>query len=451
MLNQKLDEYLKEDYYPFHMPGAKRSNLLSKDLPYKRDLTEIPGFDNLNDPKDIFVDMEKNLSDIYKVKDAVISTNGSTCGILSTIRSLTYKNKNILVERSCHKSIYNAIELNNLSADYIKVILDDNGAIIDIDFDDLEKKLSENDYGALVITSPSYEGFYLDLEKIYNLTKKNDTPLVVDMAHGSHSILQDKYKTYFDIAITSFHKNLSALTPSSAVLINDEKYSEQIRRNMAIFQSSSPSYVILQSIDEMLDNFNKFYEMYTNLDENLDSIYKLKLNNLKIIDSSNKDRSKILISTINTNINGNKLENLLRTYKIEIEMSYPTYALLISTIFDTKEGFDRLKNALVDIDKSLKKLDNKFNFYYKIPKNFMKISETINKDKIYIDINQAKNKICGQFVYAYPPGIPLLTPGELIDEEIISNINHLTNNNIKLNIGKSLAVINWQKVILLLR
>ena len=109
MLNKKLDEYLKSDYYPFHMPGSKRTDILRKDLPYQRDLTEIDGFDNLNDPKDILLELNKKIADIYGVKDAIISTNGSTCGILAAIRALTYQNKNILIQRTSHKAVYNAI------------------------------------------------------------------------------------------------------------------------------------------------------------------------------------------------------------------------------------------------------------------------------------------------------------------------------------------------------
>lgn len=444
MLNEKLDQYLREDYYPFHMPGSKRTNILRDDIPYKRDLTEIYGFDNLNDPQDIFCQMEEKLADIYQVEDAIISTNGSTSGILSTIRALTYDNKNILIQRSSHKSVYNAIELNNLKSDYINVVLNNVGAIIDIDYEDLEDKLSKKKYGVIIVTSPSYEGYYLNLEKIYEITRKNSTPLIVDMAHGSHSILYGNYNNYFDIAITSFHKNLSALTPSSAVLINNMDYSKEIRRNMAIFQTSSPSYVILQSIDEMIDKFTEFYHMYSDLGKNLDEIYKLNLNHLKIINHDKKDKSKILISTANTNIDGFILKEMLRDRKIEIEMSYPTYALLIASIFDSKIGFDRLQSALIDIDNSIKYSRNNFYFAYKIPKKSMEISETIGKEKSAISIGDSAGKICGQFVYAYPPGIPILSPGEVIDKDIISTMKYMTDHQTKLNIDDTILILDWQ-------
>lgn len=444
MLNEKLDQYLREDYYPFHMPGSKRTNILRNDIPYKRDLTEIYGFDNLNDPKEIFSQMEEKLSDIYKVDDAIISTNGSTAGILSTIRALTYENKNILIQRSSHKSVYNAIELNNLKADYINVVLNNVGAIIDIDYEDLEDKLSSKDYAAIVITSPSYEGYYLDLEKIYGIAKTYSTPLIVDIAHGSHSILYGNYNNYFDIAITSFHKNLSALTPSSAVLINNMDYSKEIRRNMAIFQTSSPSYVILQSIDEMIDEFAEFYHMYSDLEKNLDAIYDLNLDHLEIINDDKKDKSKILISTANTNIDGFILQEMLRDRKIEIEMSYPTYALLIASIFDSKIGFDRLQAALLDIDKNIKKDITRYSFTYKIPEKALEISDAILRQKSKVGVDGLTGKICGQFVYAYPPGIPILSPGEVIDKDIISTMKYMTDHKTKLNIDDTILILDWQ-------
>jgi glycine hydroxymethyltransferase len=442
MLNEKLDEYLKKDYYPFHMPGAKRNSILRNDLPYKRDLTEIDGFDNLNDPKEILHDLEVNLANIYNVNETVISTNGSTCGILASIRSLTYKNKKILIQRTCHKAVYNAIEVFNLDVDYIDIVTNEINAVIDIDYVNLEKSLKNDQYAAVLITSPSYEGYILDLDKIYKICKKNNTPLLVDLAHGSHFILEDFYSTAFDIAITSFHKNLSGLTPSAGVLINNKSLAKEVRRNMAIFQTSSPSYVIMQSIDEMIENFDKFSFFYKDLNKNLNDLYSLKLKNLKLIDNIAKDRTKILISTKNTNINGKILQDLLRKEKIEIEMAYPNYCLLISTIFDSKRGFDRLKEALINIDKSIYKTKNEIKFSYTIPKQVFKISEAMLMDNKTISLSNSLDEISACFVYAYPPGIPLLTPGELIDNELIDNINQLKSSNVSLNIDKYISVID---------
>lgn len=435
MLNKIIDEYLKENYYPFHMPGHKRSPLLNKNLGYSRDFTEIDGLDNLNDPKEVFVEMEQKIADLYNVKNAVISTNGSTSGILATIRAISKDNKKILIQRSSHKAVYNACLINNLKVDYLDVRTNDLGAIIDISYEELENKLKENAYSAIVITSPSYEGYILDLEKIYKICKENRTRLIVDMAHGSHLFLTGQYNNNFNLAITSFHKNLPAITPAAAVLINDESLIGDVRKSMAIFQTSSPSYLILQSIDEIINNIDLLKKLNKNLEENLNKFYQTKLNNLEIIDDKNKDRSKILISSKNTSINGKDLQDLLKKEKIEIEMAYPSYALLIATIFDTGEAFETLAHALQKIDKNLIRENTSYNFTYKRPKKVYEIYEADFMDKKEYSLTNSIEKVSGEFIYAYPPGIPILAPGELISAEVIDNIKSLLANNINVNIN----------------
>ena len=435
MLNKIIDDYLKENYYPFHMPGHKRRSLLNKNLGYTRDFTEIDGLDNLNDPKEVFVEMERRIAEIYDVKDAVISTNGSTSGILATIRAICKDNKKILIQRSSHKAIYNAALINNLHVDYIDVITNQIGAIVDISYEKLAKKLREDEYSALVITSPSYEGYILDIGKIYEICKKNKTKLIIDMAHGSHLFLTSQYLNCFDLAITSFHKNLPALTPAAAVLINDESMICDVRKSMAIFQTSSPSYLILQSIDEIISKIDLLEKLNKNLERNLNKFYQIKLENLEIIDDKNKDRSKILISSKNTSINGKDLQDLLKKEKIEIEMAYPSYALLIATIFDTDEAFENLIHALRKIDKSLTKGKASYNFTYKNPKKLYEIYEADLMDKKTYDLADSIGKVSGEFIYAYPPGIPILAPGELISTDIINNINSLIANKINVNIN----------------
>ncbi len=145
MLNEKLDLYINEDYYPFNMPGHKRNKkILNKKISYERDITEIRDFDNLNNPKSLFKEMEEKLSKLYEADDFIISTNGSTCGILASLRSISRKNKNILIQRNSHKSVFNAIEVFDLDPDYIKVKFDENDMAYDIDYEDLKEKSKKN-------------------------------------------------------------------------------------------------------------------------------------------------------------------------------------------------------------------------------------------------------------------------------------------------------------------
>lgn len=446
MLNEKLDLYIKEDYYPFAMPGHKRNKkFLNKKISYDRDITEIRDFDNLNNPKSLFKNMEKKLAKIYDANDFIISTNGSTCGILATLRALTKNNKKILVQRNSHKSVFNAIEVFDLDPDYIKVKIDENDIAYDIDYEDLKEKIEKNSYSLIFITSPSYEGYMVDLKKIQKVIKDKNIFLLLDMAHGSHTILSE-YKNNFsyDLAITSFHKNLSALTPASGIIIKNKKIDKkEIRRNMAIFQTSSPSYIISGSIDDMIDKFSNFFDLWDSLVKNFNSLYQTKLKNLKFINSKNKDISKILISCKNTNINGNDLADLLYKEKIEIEMASATYVILISSIFDTKEGFDRLKNALLKIDKKIKYKKSDFSFEFVECQKKYSISESFSKENHLEKIEKSQGKISAAYVYAYPPGIPLLIPGEIINQKIIDQIKYLDSMGFDLSLNDfSIPLIN---------
>lgn len=426
MLFDELKNYLEKDIYAFHMPGHKRNKRFNTNLGYGYDITEIDKFDNLNNPTGILRQSEKDCAKIYNVKDSIFSVNGSTCGILSVIRSLTKNNKNVLISRSSHKSVYNAMELCNLNPSYILPNYSNIGFFKEIDVNILEDKLKEENYAFVMITSPTYEGYLSNLSKIRKLCHRYNTYLVIDAAHGSHIGFlesQDFIATNCDVSIMSFHKNLSGLTQTAVININNENIDiAEIRRNMAIFQSSSPSYILINSICNLVAEFNLYYDMFKPLDKRLDEIYKEKYKFLEIIDDINKDRSKILISTKKSNITGFDLQRLLKDEKIEIEYSSRNFALLISTIFDSKEGFTRLKNALRKIDNIIESGENEINFSYEIPDKVYNINKAINKKSIEIPIENSNNLISHEYIYSYPPGIPIIAPGERINYEILKNL-----------------------------
>ncbi|MDU0946495.1 MAG: hypothetical protein E7A65_08875 [Anaerococcus vaginalis] len=218
---------------------------------------------------------------------------------------------------------------------------------------------------------------------------------------------------------------------------------KNLRRNMAIFQTSSPSYLVSGSIDDMISNFSNFYGLWDNLLENLTYLYKTDLKNLKFINSKSKDISKIIISCKNTNINGNELSDLLYKEKIEIEMASPTYVILIASIFDRKDGFLRLKNALVKIDKNLKYKKSNFSFEFIECEKKLSIKEAFCKDISLIDLDKSQGKISASYIYAYPPGIPLIIPGEIINKKLIDQIKYLQNMGIDLSLENShIPIIN---------
>ena len=452
-LEEKLENYFNENYLPMHMPGHKRNiNLLGEKLPYKIDITEIDGFDDLHHATGIIKDIEEKAKRLYGSKRSFLLVNGSTCGILAGIRAMTKYGDKVLVARNSHKSVYNAIEINNLNPIYLLPKIDKYGIDKNIDINDIKEKLEKNkDIKLVIITSPTYEGVISDIKKIVEISHKYNVPVLVDEAHGAHLKFINKLSENeainagADIVIQSLHKTLPALTGTAVLHIQGEYVrKENIERELSIFETSSPSYILISSIEECLDIVkDKGEELFKNYEENLKYFYKetKKLKNLKILGNEilkeeekeyYYDFGKIVIITSNCKITGKELSDILRTdYKIELEMSSINYALAMTSICDTKENFDRLLQALKEIDEKLEKekvkivkeIEKTRKIEIKLPKCKMNILDAINNENIeFLDYNKLEGRISKEYIWVYPPGIPLITPGEEISIETIDKI-----------------------------
>ena len=441
-LQEKLEEYYNEDYLPMHMPGHKRNvKLLGEKLPYKIDITEIDGFDDLHHAEGLIKDIEDKAKRIYGSKRSFILINGSTCGILAGIRAAVNFGDKVLVARNCHKSVYNAIEINGLDPIYMLPKIGSDGIDRNIDSNEVEEKLKENkDIKLVILTSPTYEGVINDISSIVSIAHKYNVPVLVDEAHGAHlrfmEGLKDKeaLNSGADIVIQSLHKTLPSLTGTALLHIQGDLVKEEnVARELAIFETSSPSYILMSSIEACLDIIeSKGKELFKEYQNNLKYFYNeaKNLKNLKILGNEidNKDYydfGKIVIKTNKTNITGKELSDILRKeYKIELEMSSINYALAMTSICDNKENFERLIDALKKIDGSLeekKEISNNYDII--LPKKEISILEAIkNNNSEFKDYNELKGRISKEYIWVYPPGIPLITPGEVINDDIIRKI-----------------------------
>ena len=449
-LLKKLEEYYNKDYLPMHMPGHKRNiKLLGEKLPYKIDITEIEGFDDLHHANGLIKDIEDKAKKIYGSKRSFILVNGSTCGILAGIRSVVNFGDKVLVARNSHKSVYNAIELNNLDSIYLSPKVNRYGIDENIDVNEVEEILKENkDIKLVVITSPTYEGIISNISSIVSIAHKYNIPVLVDEAHGAHLSFMENLcnkealNSGADIVIQSLHKTLPALTGTALLHIQGDLVKEEdVARELSIFETSSPSYILMSSIEECLDILIDKEELFKEYENNLKYFYKetKKLQKLKILGNEieNKeyyDFGKIVIITKNTNITGKELSDILRKeYKIELEMSSIDYALAMTSICDTKENFIRLLNALEEIDKKLENKEEKENkIEIVLPEKKMNILDAIkNNNSKYLNYKEREEKISKEYIWIYPPGIPLIAPGEIINKEIIQKINDYKNANIE--------------------
>ncbi|MDO4966876.1 MAG: aminotransferase class I/II-fold pyridoxal phosphate-dependent enzyme [Lachnospiraceae bacterium] len=422
-LYKELVNYSKSDYYPFHMPGHKRNISDFLNDAYAIDITEIDGFDNLHDAKGLIKEAEERAAKLYKSEETKFLVNGSTCGILSAISAVTKKGDKIIAARNCHKSVYNAIEINELKPIFIyPEIIGDERISSGITVSQIEKALLENrDAKAVIITSPTYDGIVSDIASISKLVHEFDIPLIVDEAHGALFYIEGRSAVInkADIVINSLHKTLPALTSTALIHINGNLVNrDEVKKYLSIYQTSSPSYVLMASIDYAVDvmerDGNKLYM------QNCIRVMKLKealkkLRNLKLITKDELllngvfdfDENKVIISTVNSKITGKELSDiLLNKYHLRSEMSAVTYTLLMLTVMDSDEGIERLINALYEIDDSV-------------------AGNKESKQKICVDNSLEKliGKKSDKTVYVYPPGIPIIVCGETVTEDIVKEIN----------------------------
>ena len=448
MLDKKLLEYSKTDMYPFHMPGHKR--IMIEDYnPYQIDITEIEGFDNLHNASEILKSSQQRAADLYGSKQAYYLINGSTCGILAAISASTQKGDKILVARNCHKAVYNAIFLRELSPIYIYPEITDVKIQGKIESQEVKKALDKNpDVKAVIITSPTYDGIVSDVEEISKIVHNYDIPLIVDQAHGAHFGLDDRMpesaiKLGADAVIVSVHKTLPAFTQTALLHICSNRISQKkIKKYLGIYETSSPSYILMAGIESSIRYISeKGEELFAELDKKLDDFYNgvENLKNIKVLtkkdftsdEAYDFDRTKIIMLTEKCGISGEELLRILHNdYHIELEMAAGNYALALSTIMDTKEGFERLMHALIEIDDKLSynENDRKKNkipdtsIYYRSMKKEYEIHEAGEMEVENVDYDAAVGKVSGEFIYIYPPGIPLIVPGEVISADFIRDL-----------------------------
>lgn len=418
-LNNKLSTL---DSYPFHMPGHKRNtefNIKASEI----DITEIDGFDNLHNPSGILDDLQKDIAKIFGYKNSIISVNGSSGCILSAISAVCNKGECIIIARNCHKSVYNACYINELEVKYIEPEFDDETGIYtkvsQKSVDEAIKKFPNA--RAIVITSPTYEGVISEISA--------DIPVIVDAAHGAHFGFNRQLpkRPNADIVINSLHKTLPSLTQTAVIHINNSKYYDRVKLYMDIFETSSPSYVLLSSVDSCIDflkNSEKIFDEYIGRLKSLrDKIKNIKGMHLFECD----DITRLIIYS--DSISGTQLSDELRKRGIEPEGATINYVILISTVCDTQVGFELLLNALNEISQI--NLNHK-KYIMKAPISQKKLNAYEVRDTEETSINKSEGKICGEYIYSYPPGVPIIVPGEIISRDVIDIINSMKKNNVNI-------------------
>ncbi|MEY8391108.1 aminotransferase class I/II-fold pyridoxal phosphate-dependent enzyme [Lachnospiraceae bacterium 45-W7] len=461
-LDQKLQNNSISDCYPFHMPGHKRRTIDFSDL-YSLDITEIEGFDNLHHPQGILKEAQQRAADLYGAEETFYLVNGSTAGILSAVSAALPRLGTLLLSRNSHRSVYHAAYLRGLETVYLLPAATEFGISGSVSPAHVAQALEDlPQIAAVFITSPTYDGVTSDLSAIAEIVHAYNLPLIVDEAHGAHFAFSEEFPKSAlscdaDVVIHSLHKTLPSFTQTALLHVNSDRIDrDALKHYLSIYQTSSPSYLLMMSMDQcirfMEEKGSSFMEEYI-LQLKLFYQQAKSLKHIQVFDKTSvsedicfdQDISKILISVGNSEMTGQKLyHKLLNTYHLQMEMCAGHYTTALTSIMDTPEGFQRLSRALREIDERISvsagnsRTASKViygskrpghsrlltsNDIYQNPKPQMPIALAMEQPSERLPLKASTGHISQEFVYLYPPGIPLIAPGEILTGKIISIVD----------------------------
>ena len=425
-LSNKIDEV--KNKISFGMPGHKGKEFF--DLDVKRDLTEIYGTDNLLNPSGVIEDLHREISKLFGSKESFVITNGSTGALHIAMAMATRPGDKVLIQRNTHKSIYNGLLLNDLDPIYLNTIYDKSRAMyFGIDLDELREKIEGNNIAACVLVSPNYFGGILRLREIIEILHEKDIPVIVDEAHGAHLYFSDlkKYSAIdagADLVINSTHKMIPSLTQASLIHRGTDRFShEDLLKYVNIYNTTSPSYLVMLSIEAGLDYMDRegrseLIERCKDIEGLKDAIkYDLDLSHDSIVAN---DPMKFLFRI--PGMTGEEVvEDFIINKDIRLEMGDLYYALGIISPINTREEIEKLKEAILSYEDGLYKKIIPQEF--PIPEKKLLPREAFLSHGERISYKDARGRISKEIIGAYPPGVPLVSFGEVISEEIINKID----------------------------
>ncbi len=416
-----LKKHLKTEKASFHMPGHK-GGAAFVGTPFENellsfDVTEVKGTDCLSNPKEAIAASEQRAAQLFGAKQAFYLVNGSTCGILSMFYAFFNEGDSVIVDRSCHISAINALVLCGLNPIYISQNIDKKrGVPSGITADKVKKMLEKYpEAKGVFITSPNYYGMMSEVRKIAEIVHLKGIPLLVDEAHGAHfpfsrHLPKSAISMGADAAVVSLHKSLPCPNQTALLLINDEKMTEKMQKAVNVFQTTSPSYMLLVYIEAALDMAEKKGDELT--DRLLGYLEPFS-------EYQTQDPFKLLLSFEQNGLAGYEAEKILREeFGIFAELCDNKNVLLMASWGNSECDFELLSSAITHI-KSIKKapLENKVISEFSEGKPELSPKYALNARCEWILPKDSVGRIAAATVTAFPPCIPMLLPGEKISKK----------------------------------
>lgn len=469
-----LCNYRDENILHFDVPGHKKNknsflaNAMGEDI-VSFDANSTKELDMLSHPVGVILEAEELLAEAYHADNAFMLVNGSTFGVQAMILSACSPKDKIIVPRNVHKSVINAIILSGATPIFIQPEIDYNYGIANgIKVETVKEVLKAHpDAKAMLVINPTYFGTASDLRKIIKICHRQNVAVLVDEAHGAHlpfhpNLPDCAMKLGADLSTASLHKTAGSLTQSSALFHNEGLIElNKVRGTINLMQTTSASYLLLASMDITRSNLaikgkkifsallKKCAEAKVRL-SNIDGISVISENDIDENDEHgiyDFDDTKFVIKVNELGFSGFQVYRMLKDeYNIQMELAESYVVLGVVGIGDTDDTIDRLVSAFEDLSKRFYGKNKVFkieiaNFFEK-PKTIVLPRDAYFSPKSIIKINEALGQICGESIMIYPPGIPLIIPGELITDKIISSYNYyLEQNCVVMNDDEEIGLI----------
>ncbi|AUD65979.1 hypothetical protein BK011_09875 [Tenericutes bacterium MZ-XQ] len=448
----KLKAYALSDTICHDVPGHKLGHIdndmmdfVGKNV-FKLDANAPRGLDNLNRPSGVILEASEYMADAFGAEKSYFLTGGTTMGILAMIMSTCRAKEKIILPRNVHKSAINALILSGAVPIFVKPYIDQELGIANhMDYEEVKKAIEENpDAMGVFVINPTYFGVTSDLERIVNLAHEYDMKVLVDEAHGSHFPFSDKLpigsmEAGADLASCSLHKTVGSLTQSSILIAQGPRVDHvRLRSTINMIQSTSPSGLLLASLDvarksmvfEGPVKIPKLIEMARKTREQINQIPGLKALGKSYFISRNAhnyDETKIIVKVSDLGLTGfDVYKELFDTYKIQLELAETHLILAVLSIGTTQKDLDVLVESLKAISETympmeLEPIMPKIKYSY--PEAYTRPREAYHAPKKYLQLYQAVDEIAAESIMIYPPGIPIVIPGEVISQDILDDLD----------------------------
>ncbi|MCX5777859.1 MAG: aminotransferase class I/II-fold pyridoxal phosphate-dependent enzyme [Elusimicrobia bacterium] len=474
-LFETLLAHAKRDVISFHTPGHKNGKGIDRRLRdytgknvYKFDVTVFPEVDSLHDPTGPIRKAQNLMAKAYGVEHSFFLVNGSSVGNMAMFMAACKPGGSVIVSRSSHKSIMSGIIMSGVWPIWIQPKIDQNLDIIfNSSVDEIEEALDRYpESQAVFVTSPTYNGVTTDLAKIAELCHMRGKVLLVDEAHGPHlkfnsNLPMSAVEAGADMCVQSTHKILSALSQGSVLHFNSQLIDiNRVKKVVSMLQTTSPNYLILASLDLARRQavmtgqaaFDKVIQAAESARRQINQLKKISCFTKEDINriGYELDRTKLTVNVTRTGFSGYQIEDILaKEYNIQVDCADIFNLIAILGIGSDKKDVQAFVDALVDIDKKYQ--GHQKNWGLQIPslstEMVMMPRDVFLTARIKrVPLSKAAGQIAAQTLTPYPPGIPVLIPGERITEEIRDYLMDMSAKDIRVS-GQETDTLRTVKVV----